>query len=49
MFHDHRALKRVSRKMRAPEPAIGTTPPPSLAELIARIEAALAARETPPR
>ena len=49
MFHDHHTLKRVSRKMRAPDPVHEAARAPSLPELIERIEAALAARAGQPR
>ena len=44
MFHDHRAMKCLNRKLRQPTPTGGPIGGAELAELIERIETALAAR-----
>lgn len=49
MFHDPRAIERVRQKMRTSDAVDEELRMPPLAELIERIETALAARSDQPR
>lgn len=49
MLHDPRTMRSLARKMRVRSHAHDAEPVASLPELIARIDAALAARRNPPR